>query len=146
MEEQNEPVKRNEAGPTLIILKVLCIFTFIGSGLGFLSYGIIGLMTDYFSHNLNLVPEEQNRELIKLLLSGGQVFLLLNAALYAVSFVGALKLWRMQKIGFHLYTASQLLLLILPLAMVKGFPMTGVSIFLSLVFVWGYSGFLKFMK
>lgn len=144
-EQQQEPIP-TEAGPSLVLLKILCTITFIGSGLGLLSYGIIGLIHSYFSSNLSLIPDEQNRELIAMLLSAGRIFFFLNALLYAVSFAGALLLWRMKKIGFHLYTVSQIILLILPLAFIKGFPMPGTNIFLTLLFIWGYSGFLKFMK
>lgn len=136
----------HESSPNLLLLKILCVITFIGSGLGFLSYGIIGLIHDFFSSNLSLIPDEQNRQLIEMMLSAGRSFFFLNALLYAVSFTGALLLWRLKKMGFHLYTASQLLLLILPMAYIKGFPMPGTNIFLTILFIWGYSGFLKFTK
>lgn len=144
MDEQ-QPIP-NEAGPSLVLLKILCVITFIGSGLGLLSYGIIGLIHGFFSSNLSLIPDEQNRELISMMLSAGRIFFFLNALLYAVSFAGALLLWKMNKLGFHLYTASQLLLLILPMLYIKGFPMPGTNIFLTVLFIWGYSGFLKLMK
>jgi len=145
MEENQSPVP-TETGPNLIFLKILCVITFIGSGLGFISYGIIGLIHNLFSENLSLIPDEQNRELIGMMLSAGRIFFFLNAILYAVSLAGAILLWKLKKMGFHLYTASQLLLLILPLAYIKGFPMPGASIFMTILFIWGYSGFLKFMK
>ena len=143
MDEQPIP---HETSPNLVLLKILCVITFIGSGLGFLSYGIIGLIHSFFSSNLSLIPDEQNRQLIEMMLSAGRTFFFLNALLYAVSFGGALLLWRLNKKGFHLYTASQLLLLILPMAYIKGFPMPATNIFLTILFIWGYSGFLKFMK
>lgn len=147
MDEQQQPNPiPNEAGPSFVFLKILCVITFIGSGLGLVSYGIIGLIHSFFFSNLSLIPDEQNRELITMMLSAGRMFFFLNALLYAVSFAGALLLWRLKKLGFHLYTASQLLLLILPLAYIKGFPMPGTNIFLTILFIWGYSGFLKFMK
>jgi len=145
MDEQQQPLPQ-EASPNSILLKILCVFTYIGSGLGFISYGIIGLIHNFFSRNLKLIPDEQNRELIEMMLSAGRTFFFLNAILYAASFAGAVLLWRMKKAGFHVYTASQLLLLILPMAYIKGFPMPGTNIFLTILFIWGYSGFLKFMK
>jgi hypothetical protein len=145
MEEEKQPMP-NELVPNITLLKILCAFTFVGSGLGLLSYGIIGLIHGFFSRNLALIPDEQNRELIEMMLSAGRTFFFLNAILYASSFAGAVLLWRMKKTGFHLYTASQLLLLILPMAYIKGFPMPGTNIFLTILFIWGYSGFLKFMK
>jgi len=145
MDEQQQP-SPNEAVPNLVLLRILCVFTFVGSGLGALSYGIIGLVHAYFSENLSLIPDEQNRELIEIMLSAGRLFFFLNAILYAVSFAGAVLLWKMKKAGFHLYTASQLMILILPLAYIKGFPTQGFTIFLTLLFIWGYFGYLKFMK
>lgn len=145
MDEQQEPVKK-ENSPNFVLLKILCFFTFAGSGLGFLSFGIIALIHNYFSENLSLIPVEQNRELIELLLSAGRWFFIFSALLYGISFTGAILLWQMKKIGFHLYTISQILLLILPMAYIKGFPMAAGTIFLSVLFIWGYSGFLKFMK
>jgi hypothetical protein len=145
-EQQEQQPLPKETSPNLVFLKILCVITFIGSGLGFISYGVIGLIRDFFSSNLSLIPDETNRELIGMLLSAGRMFFFLNAILYAVSLAGAILLWRLKKIGFHLYTASQLLLLILPLAYIKGFPMPGASIFMTILFIWGYSGFLRFMK
>jgi hypothetical protein len=145
MEEEPTPGLNGQI-PNLVLLKILCIFTFIGSGLGVLSYGIIGLVHDFFTNNLSLVPDEQNRELIEMMLSAGKSFFFLNTLLYGISFFGALQIWKLKKIGFHLYTASQLVLLILPMLFIKGFPTNGISIFLTLLFVMGYSGFLKYMK
>jgi len=146
MDEQQPSLIPNKVSPNFVLLKILCVITFIGSGLGFLSYGIIGLIHSFFSSNLSLIPDEQNRELIEMMLSAGRMFFFLNALLYAVSFAGAILLWRLKKLGFHLYAASQLLLLILPMAYIKGFPMPGTNIFLTILFIWGYSGFLKVMK
>lgn len=145
MDEQSTP-RLNEPIPNQNLLRILCILTFIGSGLGVFSYGIIGLLHDFFTNNLSLVPDEQNRDLIEMMLSAGKSFFFLNTLLYAISFFGALKLWKLEKIGFHLYTASQLALLIIPMLFIKGFPTNGISIFLTLLFVLGYSGFLKYMK
>lgn len=141
--QQSDP---KETAPNLILLKVLCIFTFIGSGLGFISYGVIGLVHDYFVSNLALIANEKYHDVVEMLLAAGRLFIILNALLYGVSFTGAVMLWKMKKVGFHLYTSAQLLLLILPMIFIKGFPMDLGTIFLTLLFVWGYSGYMKFMN
>ena len=132
--------------PKLTLLKVLCVFTFIGSGFLVFSYSVIGFAYDYFSQHLDLIPDQQNRELIEMLLSGGRLFFILCAILYACSFIGALLMWRMHKVGFHFYTASQLFLLILPMVFIKGYPMSGPTIVITFVFIWGYGMFLKVMN
>jgi uncharacterized membrane protein YqjE len=144
MEENNQGDPKIQYH-NITLLKVLCVFSFIGSGLGFLSYGIIGLVHGYFSTNTMLIADEQNRQLIEMLLSAGRLFFFANAALYGLSLAGAILIWQFRKLGFHLYTTSQLVLLLLPMIFIKGFPVTGVSIFLTLLFVWAYSGFLKIM-
>jgi hypothetical protein len=143
-EQQQNP--SNDSSPNLILLKILCVFSFIGSGLGFLSFGVILLAYGYFTSNLSLIPLEQNRELIELLLSGGRPFFALSALFYGISFSGVFLLWKMKRIGFHLYAVSQILLLIVPLVYVKGYPMSPGTIFLSVLFIIGYGIYLKYMK
>ena len=145
MDELQKP-ETNPVIPNLILLKVLCVMTFIGSGMGFISYGLIGLIYDFFSHNLSLIPDEQNREMIATMLAAGKPFFFLNAILFMGSFTGAYQLWKMKRSGFHFYTISQILLLILPMIFMKGFSMPFTNILLSLIFIFGYYGFLKFMK
>jgi len=145
MDEQQQPMK-NEHIPNLVLLKILCIFTFVISGIGLFSFGLIGLIYDFFSNNLSLIPDEKNRELIEMMLSAGRSFFLLSAILYATSLAGIVFLWKMKKVGFHLFTASQLLLLILPLIYFKGFPNNGANMLFPILFIAGYVGYLKYMK
>lgn len=145
MEEQQQPMQ-NEHIPNLVLLKILCIFTFVISGIGLFSFGLIGLIYDFFSNNLSLIPDEKNRELIEMMLSAGRSFFLFSAILYATSLAGTVFLWKMKKIGFHLFTASQLLLLILPLVYFKGFPNNGANMLLPILLIAGYLGYLKYMK
>lgn len=144
MEEINASDTPKQTSPP-VMLRVLCVLTFVGSSFGCLSYGIIGLMHGYFQANLNLIPDDQNRELIAILLSGGHIYFALSSLLYAISFAGAIYMWKMRKRGFHLYTSAQMLLLILPMAMIKSFPMPGATIFVTIAFIWFYSRFLKEM-
>lgn len=143
--EENPLKNDNYMVPNLALLKTLCILTFVGSGLGCISYGIIGLMHDFFAQNTRLIPDEQNRELITVMLSAGRPFFAITSLLYAISFAGALWMWRLRKPGFHMYAASQLLLLIIPMAMIKEFPMPGLTILITIAFIWMYSRFLKVM-
>jgi hypothetical protein len=149
MEEQQE-VPQNEPVPNLVLLKILCVFTFIGSGYLLIVFSLIAVFFGFFTERMpeiiSIVPTEADRNLVELLFSAGRLFFVLNAILYAISVIGAWLLWRMKKIGFHLYTGSQLLSLILLPSYIKGFPMSLLTIFLTLLFIWGYAGFLKFMK
>jgi len=94
------------------ILTILCILSFIGSGMGMIAYLFYGLM---FNEVETMIEEGQFAfPGIEILMSGGNKYFLMGSLLYLISFAGVLFMWKMRAIGFHLYTAAQILMLILP--------------------------------
>jgi hypothetical protein len=132
--------------PRLRFLKMLCILTFAGSGLGLFSYGMIGAFYNLFLKTIPSALGEDQQQVIELLLSGGRNFFLLNALLYAVSLRGAYLMFNLKRKGFHFYTVSQLFILISPMLFIKGFQMPWMTVLLSALFIFAYSGFLKIMR
>jgi hypothetical protein len=132
--------------PGLRFLKVLCILTFAGSGLGLFSYGMIGLFYNLFSRTAATALGEDQQEVIKMLLSGGRNFFLLNAVFYAASLGGAYLMYGLRRIGFHFYTVSQIFILLLPMIFIKGFQMPWMTVLLTAMFIFAYSGFLRKMN
>ncbi|MCF8367770.1 MAG: hypothetical protein K9G76_01920 [Bacteroidales bacterium] len=127
----------------LELLKLLCILTFIGSGLAafsnlfiLLSFDVVSELMDETTIN---IPE------IAMILSGGKSFFLAGFVLYVVSLAGAIQMWNLHKIGFHLYTASQLFILILPAVMIDPKMFSVVSLFLTSAFIFGYFSQIKLM-
>lgn len=100
MEEQN--VQTTNERP--VFLTVLCILTFIGSGLGLL-FGLIGLVAagaiDSFAQYLP-VPVESG--IFKSII----VLVMLAASLY-----GAIQMWNLKKLGFYIYAGANVILLIM---------------------------------
>lgn len=101
---------RNNERPKL--LTVLCIASFIGSGLTSVSNLFI-----YFNHGA--LAEAVNSEAFKdfgfdlsLLLDVKPVYFLLAGLLNVISFTGVRKMWQLQRGGFHIYAITQLLMLI----------------------------------
>ncbi len=96
MEEQN--VQTNER-PTF--LTILCILTFIGSGLGVLMWllGIFGLgaISSYLTNFGGTTESGILKPILMLVFSG--------ASLY-----GAIMMWNLKKMGFYLYVAAQVLI------------------------------------
>jgi hypothetical protein len=128
------------------VLKFLCVLTFIGSGMGAFAYGMIAAFYNIF---ISLEPktwEPEQQDLIKLLLSGGRLFFLTSGLLYFLSVRGAFLMWQLKKVGFHFYTASQILILIAPLLFIKGFSMPAINVLLTAMFIFAYSAFLKIMR
>jgi len=99
MEEQN--VQSTNQRPTF--LTVLCILTFIGSGLGLL-FGLIGLVAagaiESFAEYLPGV-------------SGGIFKSIISLVLVAASLYGAIQMWKLKKLGFYIYAAANVILLIM---------------------------------
>jgi hypothetical protein len=96
-------------------LTILCILSFIGSGisiLGALSYIL------FFDYCLNLFSS-YNTQFFRILhdslaiLSPGYFFVELVFTL--ASLAGVFLMWKLRKVGFHIYTLANILILSLPL-------------------------------
>ena len=107
--ENQQPVKRPQ------MLMILCILTFIWSGLGFFSSLFTGIFLEAFQQIAPAFVEQFQIEGFEELFEAPRGFFLLNSLLYLGSVTGAYFMFQLQKIGFHVYTISQFLLLIAPM-------------------------------
>jgi hypothetical protein len=98
-------------------LRVLLVISFVVSGMYFVSELISGLtlpmMTDYYHSHPDSVPDQWGI-LLERSLSIPQWYYLLSAVLDAASIAGLVMMWRLRKNGFHYYTLSKLLLMLMP--------------------------------
>ena len=100
MEEQN--VQQTNQRPTF--LTVLCILTFIGSGLSLL-FGLIGLVAAGALESVSAyLPVGVDSGLFKSII----LIILMAGSLY-----GAIQMWKLKKLGFYIYAAANVVLLIL---------------------------------
>jgi hypothetical protein len=130
----------------LKILRFLCILTYIGSGISALAFLFFSVFYDTMqSLDVNAFDTEM-QENFKLMLSFNRAFFIFSFILYLISIRGAYLMHHLKKTGFHFYTASQILLLILPMLMIKGFITSGFNVFVTAAFIFAYSGFLKQMN
>ena len=106
MEEQNVQTNAPEAtsGQRPTFLSVLCILTFIGSGLAVLMY-LLGIFGIGALNNLlgDFGAETADAGILKPIM-----MLVISAA----SIYGAIMMWSLKKMGFYLYVAAQVLLLV----------------------------------
>lgn len=131
------------------LLTVLCILTFIGSGTSMLANGFLFLTIEPVKQLL----EQQSTYLflgteidMGFLLEINPVFFLLQSLALLVSIIGATQMWQLKKIGFHLYTVSQIVLLILPKLFINGLPFPMLELMISGVFVYLYAKSLSLIK
>ncbi len=130
--------------PTM--LTVLCILTFIGSGMNLFSSLVIAAFYDIFVEVAQEFATKFSIPGIELLLETKPLFFLVTAIFYAGSLAGAILMLNLKKIGFHVYTISQILLVIAPMYFMHlaspGLP----ELLFSGLFVLLYSTNLKFMS
>lgn len=94
MENENVlDANENVSGERPTFLTVLCVLTFIGSGLGVLG-GILGLVGS--SALASLAPAA----------GAGIIWALLGLASSALCLTGAIQMWGLKKMGFTLYLAG----------------------------------------
>lgn len=87
-------------------LSVLCILTFIGSGFSVLGY----LLTTVFKGVIDSLMSSLPLPIVPEVSVVSGIFGLIAAA---ASLYGAIKMWKMEKIGFYLYAAGQIVMLVL---------------------------------
>ncbi len=142
-EATENPVRRPE------LLTVLCILTFIGSGMSLLSNMLFFAAINPIKQALEkkstflFMGTELNFDF---LLDLSPMFFLFQAILLSVSLLGAIQMWNLRKTGFHLYTFSQILLLIIPKLFISTLPFPFLEMLISSVFVYLYSRNLAYLK
>ncbi|MCK9204389.1 MAG: hypothetical protein M0P58_08160 [Bacteroidales bacterium] len=127
------------------LLTLLCILTFIGSGMNLLSSLTIAGFYDTFVEVAQVFSEKFKLPGMETMMEAKPIFFLVSGLFYAGSLVGAYYMFRLKKNGFHIYTIFQILLIIAPMYFMH---MAGPSLFdilLSGAFVLLYGTQLKFM-
>ena len=130
------------------LLTILCTLTFAGSGLSMLSnlalFSVIDQIREMFADDpiYTVMGVEMN---MSIFLNVSPWFFLIQAFIYSVSISGALQMWKLQKSGFHIYTVSQIILLIVPKFFIPDMPFPAMDLLLSGTFIYFYYLNLKFM-
>lgn len=135
-------------------LSVLCVLTFIGSGCSLLSYLSLGmsfntlrtlvLESDTYEAYFAMAPNM--RSSMEIMFSVPRWYFFINGLLYAASLAGAILMWRLKRVGFHIYTIAQCLLILLGMLLVPGTGVPFGAIIWTGLFVAGYAANLKHMK
>ncbi len=118
-------------------LTIACVLSFINAGwqfigniLSFLAYNVmqgLGKDEDYLEMMEKFVPDiDEFENIMSAQLAVSRVSYLIQALLFAVSFIGVAYMWKLQKKGFHIYAIAQILILIATAVMVTS--VTGASI------------------
>jgi hypothetical protein len=129
-----------------VLLTVLCILTFIGSGLNLLSSVLITVFFNAFQVVAEDISKAFDLPAMDMLLNAPPAYFLVSSLLYALSGAGSLEMWKLRKRGFHMYAISQVLLIMMPMYFFKLMAPSFADIIFSGIFVMLYSVNLKHMS
>lgn len=133
------PVKRTN------LLTILCILTFIGSGVNFISSLCIGAFFEQFIPVAQEIGERFKLPGIEMITEGKPLFFFITSLLYAGAVVGATLMWKLRKNGFHVYTIAQILQVLAPMYFYHLPLPSFVDIIISGTFIMLYARNLKSM-
>lgn len=145
--ESFESLTNNESNELPTFLKVLCILTFVGSGVGALSSLFTPLFADQLIAFMEQAPNMTEEAIAQatLVLKAGWGYYSLMVVLSLVSIVGAIFMWKRNKMGFHVYALSNAAILFVPTLML-GIAISWFGVFLTTGFILLYAMNLKHLK
>ena len=134
-------------------LKVLCILTFIGGGLGIFS-NVFGLLALKTTHSFNVALMEaaaKSGEMLdpETMLYNSKVTIISGIISSIGCLIGAILMWKLKKTGFYIYTFFQICSIIFPILfpIIPGTTlMTILGLLFPLAFIVLYAINLKHMK
>ncbi len=127
------------------LLTVLCSLSLVNGGLTLISSLIIGSFFNQFVVIATDFAEKFKLPGMEMITDGSPVFFFVNALLYAASITGVVLMFRLKKNGFHIYTISQILLILAPMYFYHLPAPSVFDIILSGTFVMLYYIHLKLM-
>ena len=145
MNEEIENIKPESGRPKF--LSVLCILTFIFTGLGCISSLITPLFAPLLREFMVNAPNYDEAAMAESMrvIEAGWGYYLLTLLLNLGSLTGAVLMWKLNKNGFHFYALSNSAMLFLP-TLFLGISISWFAIFFTVGFIGMYALHLKFMK
>ena len=145
--ENAEILNENVNPERPLFLKVLCILTFISAGIGSLSALLTPLFSEQIIELIQSSPnyDEANMAEALIVLQAGWGYYIIMFVLASASLIGAILMWNLKKIGFHVYALANLIALFVPILMFS-MPISWSGILLTACFIALYALNLKHMK
>jgi hypothetical protein len=120
------------------LLEALCILSFAGNGI---AIGIYLVATVWNQPARQWIKEWSSMYDVSGYTS---IYFLIFTTLYALSFIGVIKMWRLKKTGFLFYIASQTAILFLPSLWLGKPVFSSVVIIFTVLFILLYA--LEFLR
>jgi len=121
-------------------LSALCILTFTGSGIAFLGYFLASL---FFEQTAGLIIKYSSWHSVDAV---SPLYFTTLMALYAISLTGAIRMWKLHRDGFFIYTFSQLAILFFPLVWINSQAFSVTNLIFTMIFIGGYTFNREWLK
>lgn len=143
--ENSNPQFQSDLNFLVRSLRSILVLSILGSGLSAFSYLGMGLNMQALSvmYQSAQAPEYM-KGMMEMLLNVPRMFFVLQGLLYLISFIGAIFMWKLRRVGFHCYTLSQLCMLVVPVLFLGRSFLNIGDLMLTLLFVGFY--FVMFRK
>ena len=123
-----------------ISLSALCILTFIGSTVSFMAYFLASV---FFEKTSEIIIKYSNWSSVETI---SPLYFTVLMALSAISLIGAIRMWKLHRDGFFIYTIVQLILLFLPAFWIGWNSFSDTGAIFTIVFITGYGLNFKHLK
>ena len=137
MNATNRSVLRQSRPP---LLSALCILTFAGSSIGFTGYFLAAVYFEEVSQFIIAYSSWHSTDGLT------PYYFTILMALFALSLTGAIRMWKLHRDGFFIYSLSQLVILILPVIWLNWNALSATNTIFTVVFITGYGLNLRIMK
>jgi len=132
-------------------LTILCVLSFIGSGLALISNLYIFLLYHSIpellqSENVMQIPNMDPEMMLNLIQNTQRIFFLISSALAAATLFGVYLMWYLRKTGIHFYAMAQVLILIISLLFMDDQYSVLPGLMITLLFILLYSKYYKLMN
>lgn len=114
-ENDNKPTGTPAARPP-VFFYIMLVLSMVNAGMTFISSIILGFAAPSIvemNNNGTLPISEVFSVAVDSLSQMPQYYFFITALFWALSFYGALAMWKLRKTGFHCYTLAQLIILLL---------------------------------
>ena len=123
-----------------VVFESACIFSIIGSSIGFVSMFIstfyFRIVTEKITSITNITATEKL----------SPVYFAMLMAAFSISLAGAIKLYRLQRIGLYFYLTAQALIMFLPVFCLGSSAFSSTNAIFTLIFAGVYLANYKLLK
>lgn len=122
------------------LLSALCILSFIGSGLAFVGYFLASV---FFTTTSELIIKYSNWHSVEDI---SPLYFTIIMVLSAGSLIGAIRMWKLHRDGFLIYSISQILFIFLPVIWIGSYAFSVTGAIFTAIFIGGYALNWKWLK